>query len=146
MKRFLCSLVIGASLFWGGLVQADYRVTPQEKQLGQTDTNEKVYEWRSDDRLYVYDVSSSTNVGFYIQQSTGNILVGDVGIDSRPNANAILELSSTTKGFLLPRANASQWNSGNRTYQFGSLRANTTNSDLEFFNGAVWMSCTKSAS
>lgn len=64
---------------------------------------------------------------------------GNVGIGTSPDANAILDLSSTTRGFLPPRMTTAERNvilipaTGLEIF-------NTTTNQPEFFNGTEWLS------
>lgn len=74
------------------------------------------------DYIYIYGANSGTSYGVYIDvtQAVDNYGVyvangksyfnGSVGIGTTPNSQAILDLSSTTKGFLPPRMTADQAN------------------------------------
>jgi hypothetical protein len=73
---------------------------------------------------------------------TGNsILNGSVGVGtSSPDGSAIVELNSTTKGFLPPRMTYSQRNSINSPAQGLIIYCTTcgVSGELEVFNGSVW--------
>ncbi len=63
----------------------------------------------------------------------GNVGIGTTG----PNAAALLDLTSTTQGFLLPRMTAVQRNAIT-TPPAGLQIYNTDSSSVEFYNGTVW--------
>ncbi|MEQ1710755.1 MAG: hypothetical protein ABL908_05070, partial [Hyphomicrobium sp.] len=67
--------------------------------------------------------------------STGNVGIGT----ALPSAKAILDLSSTTKGFLPPRMTTAQ-RDAIAAPSTGLIVYNTTNIALEMFNGASWTS------
>jgi len=63
---------------------------------------------------------------------------GNVGIGiTTPDATALLDISSTTKGFLPPRMTASQRNAISSPAT-GLMLYDTTNDKMDFYNGSVW--------
>ncbi len=64
---------------------------------------------------------------------TGNVGVGTTS----PNAAALLDLSSTTKGFLPPRMTTAQRDSI-PSPPAGLMIYNTTTNKMDFFNGTTW--------
>ena len=64
---------------------------------------------------------------------------GRVGIGTNsPNTDALLELASTTQGFLMPRMTTTQRNAI-VTPPTGLEIYNTTTNEPEFFNGSIWL-------
>jgi len=64
--------------------------------------------------------------------STGGVGIGT----TTPNANAILDVTSTTKGVLLPQA------ATDPTGIEGMIYYNTTNDKVKLYNGSSWISLT----
>lgn len=90
--------------------------------------------------------SSSLNIGTGTDPSTNPKLTidtdGRVGIGTTgPNAAALLELSSTTKGFLPPRMTST---SGVSSPPEGLLIYNTTSHKLNLYDGTAWREVTSS--
>lgn len=78
---------------------------------------------------------NSINFAFVTKASTGT---ANVGINTyTPNACAILDVTSTTKGFLLPRVTTTQRNAIAAPIK-GLLVYNTTTNQLEDYDGTVW--------
>lgn len=73
-------------------------------------------------------------------QSSGNVGIGT----TTPNASALLDVSSTTKGVLLPRMNTTQINAISSPAE-GLTVYNTLLSTLCFFNGVSWQKVTSTA-
>ncbi len=55
-----------------------------------------------------------------------------------PNASAVLDVNSTTKGFLLPRLTAAQM-AAIASPSFGLMVFNTTDNNVYYYNGASWL-------
>jgi hypothetical protein len=68
-----------------------------------------------------------------IQGTTGNIGIGTTS----PNANAILDVSSTTRAFMPPRMTTSQ-RDAITSPTAGMMIYNTTTNVLNFYNGTIW--------
>lgn len=64
--------------------------------------------------------------------SSGNVGVGTAS----PNASALMDLSSTTRGFLLPRMTTAQRDA--IAAPVGLQIYNTTSNRLQYFNGSAW--------
>lgn len=64
---------------------------------------------------------------------------GDVGIGTTPTASAILDVSSTTKGFLPPRMTTTQRDAIPSPAE-GLVVYNTTTDEINVFNGTAWAS------
>jgi hypothetical protein len=63
--------------------------------------------------------------------------VGGIGVGtSTPNANAVLDVTSTTKGVLLPRL------SSDPTGVAGMVYYNTTSNTVKLYNGSAWIALT----
>ena len=69
--------------------------------------------------------------------------VGNVGIGGTADADAILDLQSTTKGFLPPRMTGAQRDAIS-TPPAGLMVYNTTTNKLNFYNGSAWEAVTSS--
>ncbi|PKF72284.1 hypothetical protein CW752_16465 [Chryseobacterium sp. PMSZPI] len=67
-------------------------------------------------------------------QSTGNVGIGTAS----PNANALLDLTSTTRGFLPPRMTTAQ-RDAITTRPAGLMVYNSSTARLEYFNGTAWV-------
>lgn len=68
---------------------------------------------------------------------------GNVGIGGTADADAILDLQSTTKGFLPPRMTTTQRNAIS-TPPAGLMVYNSTTNKLNFYNGTAWEAVTSS--
>jgi hypothetical protein len=68
---------------------------------------------------------------------------GNVGIGTTANAAALLDVSSTTKGFLPPRMTGAQRDAIS-TPPAGLMVYNTTTNKLNFYNGSAWEAVTSS--
>ena len=63
--------------------------------------------------------------------------VGGIGVGTTtPNANAVLDVTSTTKGVLLPRL------SSDPTGVAGMVYYNTTSNTVKLYNGSAWIALT----
>lgn len=82
--------------------------------------------------------STGTNV-----KGTSSIFISgtNVGIGTTPNANAILDVSSTTKAVMLPRMTTAQKNAIPSPTE-GMIVYDLTLTKLCFFNGATWQTVT----
>ena len=67
-------------------------------------------------------------------QSTGNVGIGTAS----PNANALLDLTSTTRGFLPPRMTTAQ-RDAITTRPAGLMIYNSSTARLEYYNGTAWV-------
>lgn len=68
---------------------------------------------------------------------------GNVGIGTTANAAALLDVSSTTKGFLPPRMTTTERNAIS-TPPAGLMVYNTTTNKINFYNGTAWEAVTSS--
>lgn len=69
--------------------------------------------------------------------------VGNVGIGTAsPNADAKLQIDSTTQGFLPPRMTTTQRNAIVAPVPAGLMIYNTTTNKLNFYNGTAWEAVT----
>lgn len=75
---------------------------------------------------------TSTAVASGSTSSTGKVGIGT----NTPNANAVLDVSSTAKGVLLPQA------SSDPTGVEGMIYYNTTSDTVKLFNGTNWITLT----
>ena len=64
--------------------------------------------------------------------------------DAASEASAVLELESTSKGFLPPRLSTTQRNAVTNWTE-GSLIYNTTTSTIEYYNGTAWIGFSSAA-
>jgi len=76
----------------------------------------------------------NTNPRLVIDDTTGNIGIGSA---SSPGVTALLELTSTAKGFLPPRMNTTQ-RDAITSPATGLEIYNTTTNEPNFFNGSIW--------
>lgn len=103
----------------------------------------------NNDVLVVLDIQPSFSNGaftgvsnFALRTQTGNVVLGttsgSVGIGtSSINASAILDVTSTARGFLAPRMTTAQKNAI-ATPATGLLVYDTTLNAFNFYNGSVW--------
>ncbi|AZA54795.1 hypothetical protein [Chryseobacterium sp. G0201] len=68
-------------------------------------------------------------------KSAGNIGIGT----STPNPKAILDLSSTTQGFLPPRMTTAQRDQITSPVPPGLMVYNTTDNMMQYYNGSTWI-------
>lgn len=92
--------------------------------------------------LSKFSVNGNVAIGSYsttaAAPANGLIVSGSVGIGtSVPDASAILDLTSTTRGFAAPRMTTTQRNAIVSPTQ-GLLIFNTTTTDYEFWDGSAW--------
>ena len=66
---------------------------------------------------------------------------GDIGIGGAPVATALLELTSTSKGFLPPRMTTTQRDAISSPAT-GLMIYNTSTNKLNFYNGTAWEAVT----
>jgi hypothetical protein len=93
----------------------------------------KVLEVAISGSLWVNIVNGTTTaVASGATSSTGKIGIGT----NTPNANAVLDVSSTTKGVLLPKA------SSDPTGVEGMIYYNTTSDIVKLYNGTSWITLT----
>lgn len=78
-----------------------------------------------------------TGLELYIQKTTGNVGIGTTS----PNANAILDLTSTTKAFLPPRMTLTQTQAISSPVA-GMVVYVTDENALGFYNGSAWVKVT----
>jgi hypothetical protein len=93
----------------------------------------KVLEVAISGSLWVNIVNGTTTaVASGATSSTGKIGIGT----NTPNANAVLDVSSTTKGVLLPQA------ANDPTGVEGMIYYNTTSDIVKLYNGTSWITLT----
>jgi hypothetical protein len=93
----------------------------------------KVLEVAISGSLWVNIVNGTTTaVASGATSSTGKIGIGT----NTPNANAVLDVSSTTKGVLLPQA------ANDPTGVEGMIYYNTTTDIVKLYNGTSWITLT----
>lgn len=69
---------------------------------------------------------------------TSNIAIAQLGVGTTtPNSSAMLDVESTTKGFLPPRMTVTQRDAINSPAS-GLLVLNTTSNQLNYYNGSSW--------
>lgn len=78
-------------------------------------------------------VNLATNGGNLLLDGTGNVGIGT----TTPDANAILDVQSTTKAFVPPRMTTTQ-RDAIASPAAGFVIFNTTTGVLNFHNGSVW--------
>jgi len=84
------------------------------------------------------NVAIGANYKNAVAPSNGFLVEGNVGIGTAtPNANALLDVSSTTKAFMPPRMTTTQRNAI-PSPTAGMVIYNTTTSVLDFHNGSLW--------
>lgn len=88
---------------------------------------------------FIYRGTTVANL-FNISPSTNNVGIGT----NAPNASALLDLTSTTKGLLLPRMTTTQINAI-ATPAAGLTVYNTTLALICFYNGTAWQRVTATA-
>lgn len=100
--------------------------------------------FQNDAQQWGLSVDGSKNDAFIISDfsgAAGDIFsvtkAGNVGIGTTPNASALLDVSSTTKGFLPPRMTTTQ-RGAITTPPAGLMIYNTTTNKLNFYNGTAW--------
>jgi hypothetical protein len=87
--------------------------------------------------VYFKNFSTQVTATIFCQGSTQN-----VGINTEsPNARALLDLTSTTKGFLPPRMTTAQ-RDAITSVPAGLMIYNTSTNKLNFFNGSAWEAVT----
>jgi hypothetical protein len=90
-------------------------------------------DWRS------IEWSNNTGRGLWGVGTANNAMAGalNVGSASNANASAILELTSTTRGLLLPRMTSAQ-RDAIASPVAGLILYNTTDNLVSFYNGTAW--------
>jgi len=91
------------------------------------------------------DTGGSITLTSFTPAQGGNLFLsgsgtgrGQIGLGTlTPDASASLDITSTTRGFLLPRMTTTQRNAITSPATGLSIY-NTTTSDIEFYNGTVW--------
>jgi hypothetical protein len=87
----------------------------------------------------------SGGFAFYVNQGTEAVRIdstGGVGLGATtPNAKALLDLTSTTRGFLPPRMTTAQ-RDAITSVPAGLMIYNTTTNKLNFYNGSAWEAVT----
>lgn len=90
----------------------------------------------------IFTRNTTTSAGSSERMRIDN--VGNVGIGGTADADAILDLQSTNKGFLPPRMTTTQRNAIAAPIPAGLMVYNTTTNKLNFYNGAAWEAVTSS--
>ena len=96
------------------------------------------------------DISGSLTVGStyssgYVAPTNGAIIQGVVGIGTAaPNANAVLDVTSTTKAFMPPRMSTTQVQAV-ATPTEGMMAFDTTVHKAVVYNGSAWLAVTATA-
>jgi fibronectin-binding autotransporter adhesin len=89
--------------------------------------------------IYGAAVVGTGYAGVDFAPTNGLLVQGNVGIGTTsPNTNALLQLYSTTKGFLPPLLTTANETSMGTSLPEGLVVYNTTNNELESFNGTAW--------
>lgn len=76
--------------------------------------------------------ATTTSVASGTNTSAGKVGIGTI----TPNANAVLDVTSTTKGVLLPQSTT------NPTGIAGMIYYNTTSDSVQLYNGTSWVTLT----
>jgi len=88
------------------------------------------------------DFTTLTNPAFIFKRFGTDLVTilrnGSVGIRTSPNASALVDLSSTTQGFLPPRMTSTQ-RDAIATPATGLVVYNTTDNRLSVYNGTAWV-------
>jgi hypothetical protein len=87
--------------------------------------------------VYFKNHSQQTSATIFCQGSTFNV---GIGTDT-PNAKALLDVASTTKGFLPPRMTTAQ-RDAITSVPAGLMIYNTSTNKLNFYNGSAWEAVT----
>lgn len=124
---------VGSSGFWNVLTGAFQPLGDNTRDIG-TSSNQI-------QSLYFGTSILSPNNGNIGDNGSNNptnlYLDGQCGIGGSPDANAILDLQSTTKAFLPPRVTTTQ-RDNIASPVAGMVIYSTTNSRLEYYNGTSW--------
>jgi hypothetical protein len=86
----------------------------------------------ADDGFRIYNYGT-TSTALFVKSNTGNVGIGTTS----PNAAALLDLTSTTKGFLPPRMTLVQ-RTAIASPPAGLMIYNTTSNKLNVYNGTAW--------
>ena len=94
-------------------------------------------------KKYSFGLTSTNSLGFYDETASAYRLsiltTGEVGIGTTtPSTKAALDITSTTKGFLPPRMTTIQ-RDAITSVPAGLVIYNTTTSNLNTYNGSVWV-------
>jgi hypothetical protein len=90
----------------------------------------------ADDGFRIYNYGT-TSTALFVKSNTGNVGIGTTS----PNAAALLDLTTTSKGFLPPRMTTTQRNAIT-SVPAGLMVYNTTTNKLNFYNGSAWEAVT----
>ena len=89
----------------------------------------------------ILDSSSPASNGRFFFKPSEGLTVADTGNVTSNDASAVLTATSTTKGFLPPRMTTTQRNEINGgDFTTGLVVYNTSQNDLEVYNGSTWNS------
>jgi hypothetical protein len=90
----------------------------------------------ADDGFRIYNYGT-TSTALFVKSNTGNVGIGT----TTPSAKAILDLTSTTKGFLPPRMTTTERNAIT-SVPAGLMIYNTSLNKLNVYNGTTWETVT----
>jgi hypothetical protein len=90
----------------------------------------------ADDGFRIYNYGT-TSTALFVKSNTGNVGIGTTS----PNAAALLDLTTTSKGFLPPRMTTTQRNAIT-SVPAGLMVYNTTLNKLNVYNGTTWETVT----
>ena len=121
-------------------LQIESTSATEDPVLSLTNDNGSAAEWslrldKSDAAKFQIRYNNSQRVTI---DTAGNVGIGTSSID----ADAILQLNSTTQGFLPPRMTTTQRNAIVAPVPAGLMIYNTTTNKLNFYNGTAWEAVT----
>ena len=103
----------------------------------ETDTSSLSLQWTPNTGKPVLNLKGAIGNSIFAIDSSGNVAIGTM----TPSATALLDVSSTTKGFLPPRMTTTQRDAISTPAE-GLIIYNTTTKKLNFYNGTAWEAVT----
>jgi len=128
------------STAWGRLTSAPSFAETVIGQYNLIYTPASATSWNANDRLFVIanGASAGTRSNAVTVMKSGNVGIGTAA----PETSAILDVESTSKGFLPPRMTTQQRNAISTPVE-GLTIYNTDKSSLEWFTGEGWFTAVK---